>query len=134
VGSRTEFLSAWLAAISYSLQLYFDFSGYSDMAIGIAWCFGIRIPLNFNSPYKATNIIDFWRRWHMTLSGLIMAFVYTPMATVLSRFASRNRYKGFFAQILTLGIPAILTFAIIGAWHGRGWTFVVFGLIHGLLF
>jgi len=111
---------AWLGALTYSLQLYFDFSGYSDMAIGLAWMFGFRLPTNFNSPYQATTIIDFWRRWHMTLSGFFREYVYIPLGG--------NR-RGIAWQSLFVGIVFLLT----GLWHGAGWTFVAWGGIHGLL-
>lgn len=109
---------AWLGALSYSLQLYFDFSGYSDMAIGLAWMFGFRLPINFNSPYHAASIIDFWRRWHMTLSAFFRAYVYIPLGG--------NR-QGRAWQAFAIAIVFLLT----GLWHGAGWTFVIWGSIHG---
>jgi alginate O-acetyltransferase complex protein AlgI len=111
---------AWLAALTYSLQLYFDFSAYSDMAIGIGLLFGFRLPTNFNSPYQASTIIDFWRRWHMTLTALFRQYVYIPLGG--------NR-KGAAMQALFVAIVFLLT----GLWHGAGWTFVAWGAIHGLL-
>jgi D-alanyl-lipoteichoic acid acyltransferase DltB (MBOAT superfamily) len=111
---------AWLAALTYSLQLYFDFSAYSDMAIGLGWMFGFRLPTNFNSPYKATSIIDFWRRWHMTLSAFFRQYVYIPLGG--------NR-RGAARQAAFVAIVFLLT----GLWHGAGWTFVAWGAIHGLL-
>ena len=110
---------AWVGAFAYSLQLYFDFSGYSDMAIGIAWMFGIRLPLNFNSPYKAVNIIDFWRRWHMTLSRFLRDYLYFPLGG--------NR-RGPTLRMVNLGLVMILG----GVWHGAGWTFVAWGALHGV--
>lgn len=109
---------AWVGAFAYSLQLYFDFSGYSDMAIGIAWIFGIRLPINFNSPYKAVNIIDFWRRWHITLSRFLRDYLYFPLGG--NRRGSTLRY-------VNLGIVMLLG----GLWHGAGWTFVAWGALHG---
>lgn len=114
------FLDAWLGAVAYSLQLYFDFSGYSDMAIGMGRMFGFRLPINFNSPYKATSIIDFWRRWHITLSSFFRDYVYIPLGG--------NR-RGLAAQAAFVTVVFFLT----GLWHGAGWTFVVWGSIHGLL-
>ena len=111
---------AWLAALTYSLQLYFDFSAYSDMAIGIGFMFGFRLPTNFNSPYQASTIIDFWRRWHMTLTAFFRQYVYIPLGG--------NR-KGAAMQALFVAIVFLLT----GLWHGAGWTFVAWGAIHGLL-
>jgi D-alanyl-lipoteichoic acid acyltransferase DltB (MBOAT superfamily) len=113
------FAQGWLAALSYTLQLYFDFSGYSDMAIGLGLLFGIRLPLNFFSPYKATNIIDFWRRWHMTLSRFLRDYVYIPLGG--SQKGPARRY-----------INLMLTMLIGGLWHGAGWTFVLWGGLHGL--
>jgi alginate O-acetyltransferase complex protein AlgI len=112
-------LPAWSAALLYTLQLYFDFSGYSDMAIGLARMFGIKLPLNFFSPYKATSIIEFWRRWHITLSRFLRDFLYLPLGG--------NR-KGWARRYLNL----MITMAIGGLWHGAGWTFVIWGVLHGL--
>lgn len=112
------FFSAWGGALAYTFQLYFDFSGYSDMAIGIARMFGIHLPINFNSPYKATSIIDFWRRWHITLSRFLKEYIYFPLGG--------NR-KGTFRRYLNL----LITMLIGGLWHGAGWTFIVWGGLHG---
>lgn len=114
-----SFLDAWCGSLAYTFQLYFDFSGYSDMAIGLARIFGIIFPLNFNSPYKAVNIIDFWRRWHMTLSRFLRDYVYIPLGG--------NR-KGKFRRYINL----VLTMLIGGIWHGASWTFVMWGALHGL--
>lgn len=111
---------AWIGASAYSLQLYFDFSGYSDMAIGLGRMFGFRLPMNFNSPYKALNIIDFWRRWHITLSSFFRNYVYIPLGG--------NR-KGVRAQ---LGFVMVVFF-LTGLWHGAGWTFILWGTLHGSL-
>lgn len=110
---------AWVAAISYSLQLYFDFSAYSDMAIGLARIFNIRLPLNFYSPYRSTSIADFWRRWHMTLSRFLRNYVYIPLGG--------NRH-GHTRQLANL----MATMLIGGLWHGAGWTFIAWGGLHGL--
>ena len=107
---------AWIGALSYTLQLYFDFSGYSDMAIGLGRMFGFRLPTNFNSPYKATSIIDFWRRWHITLSLFFRNYVYIPLGG--------NR-KGVTAQLSFV----MLVFFLTGLWHGAGWTFIAWGLL-----
>jgi len=107
---------AWATSLSYTFQLYFDFSGYTDMAIGLALLFNIRLPINFNSPYKATDIQDFWRRWHITLSRFLKDYVYIPLGG--------NR-KGEFRTLLA-------TFIIGGIWHGAGWTFVFWGFLHGM--
>lgn len=109
---------AWAGALAYTLQLYFDFSGYCDMAIGLSLLFGIRLPLNFNSPYKAVSIIDFWRRWHMTLSGFLRDYLYIALGG--NRRGEARRYGNLLTTML-LG----------GLWHGAGWTFIVWGGIHG---
>jgi D-alanyl-lipoteichoic acid acyltransferase DltB (MBOAT superfamily) len=124
-------LVAWIGATSYALQLYFDFSGYSDMALGIGLLFGLRLPLNFDSPFKATNISDFWRRWHMTMTRFFTMFIYTPLAIKGLRSARARGAGPLERCILTGALPAIVTFLIAGIWHGAGWTFVVYGLIHG---
>ena len=113
------FFEAWVGAIAYTLQLYFDFSGYSDMAIGAARMFGIKFPLNFNSPYKAVNISEFWRRWHITLSNFLRDYLYIPLGG--------NR-KGKLRRYLNL----MITMMLGGLWHGAGWTFVVWGGLHGI--
>ena len=112
------FFEAWATSLSYTFQLYFDFSGYTDMAIGAALLFNIRLPINFNSPYKATNIQDFWRRWHITLSRFLKDYIYIPLGG--------NR-KGNFRTINNL----MATFILGGIWHGAGWTFVFWGFLHG---
>lgn len=113
-----SFIQAWITSLSYTLQLYFDFSGYCDMAMGAALMFNIRLPINFNSPYKACNIQDFWRRWHITLGRFLKDYIYVPMGG--------NRH-GFPRTALNL----MITFFIGGLWHGAGWTFVLWGLAHG---
>ncbi len=110
---------AWMGALAYGLQLYFDFSAYSDMAIGLSLMFNIRLPLNFDSPYKAASIIEFWRRWHMTLSAFLRDYLYVSLGG--------NR-KGPVRQYLSLMITMLLG----GLWHGAGWTFVIWGGLHGL--
>ena len=109
---------AWAASLSYTFQLYYDFSGYTDMAIGSALMFNIRLPLNFNSPYKATNIQDFWRRWHMTLSRWLRDYVYIPLG------GNRNGKPNTIFNLF-------ITFLIGGIWHGAAWTFVIWGALHG---
>ena len=117
-GINLTFSEAWVGALGYSLQLYFDFSGYSDMAIGAAYMFGIKLPLNFNSPYKAISIVDFWRRWHITLSHFLRDYLYIPLGG--SRRGKLRRYSNLFITML-LG----------GLWHGAGWTFIFWGGLHG---
>ena len=123
-------LQAWIGSLAYALQLYFDFSGYSDMAIGLGCMFGIRLPLNFDSPFKATSISDFWRRWHMTMTRLFTVYVFTPLAMRGIRHAAG---KGPIHRFVAVsGAPFVVTFLVAGIWHGAGWTFVVYGLIHGI--
>jgi len=114
-------LEAWATSISYTFQLYFDFSGYTDMAIGAALLFNIKLPINFNSPFKATGIIDFWQRWHITLTSFITAYIYTPL---VKSFKNLSIHK---AMVATL-----ITFLIAGLWHGASWMFVIFGGLHGI--
>ena len=111
---------AWAGALSYTLQLYFDFSGYSDMALGSARIFGIRFPLNFHSPYRAVSVVDFWRRWHITLSRFLRDYLYIPLGG--NRKGPGRRYTNLFVTML-LG----------GLWHGAGWTFILWGALHGAL-
>ncbi|MFV0442509.1 MAG: MBOAT family O-acyltransferase [Planctomycetaceae bacterium] len=118
-GSLVSTADAWLGTLAYTLQLYFDFSGYSDMAIGLGWLFGLRLPQNFNAPYQAVNIIDFWRRWHITLSQFLRDFLYIPLGG--NRGTQGRRYANLFITML-LG----------GLWHGAGWTFILWGGLHGL--
>lgn len=112
-------LIAWGGVLAYTFQLYFDFSGYSDMAIGISRLFGIRLPLNFNSPYKAVNIIEFWRRWHMTLSRFLRDYLYISLGG--NRFGQWRRHFNLF-----------ITMVLGGLWHGAGWNFVIWGGLHGI--
>jgi D-alanyl-lipoteichoic acid acyltransferase DltB (MBOAT superfamily) len=117
-GTQLTFFDAWGGALAYTMQLYFDFSGYSDMAIGGARIFGIRLPLNFHSPYKATSIVEFWRRWHITLSRFLRDYLYIPLGG--SRKGKARRY-----------INLMTTMVLGGLWHGAGWTFVIWGALHG---
>ena len=114
-----NFIDGWAASLAYCLQIYFDFSGYSDMAIGLSRLFGIQLPLNFNSPYQAVNISEFWRRWHMTLSRFLRDYLYIPLGG--NRCGTLRRYSN-------LGTTMLLG----GLWHGAGWTYVIWGGLHGL--
>jgi len=118
-GETLTLVEAWGGVLSYTFQIYFDFSGYSDMAIGIAWMIGIRLPVNFNSPYKAGNIIEFWRRWHITLSRFLRDYLYIPLGG--NRHGPGRRTTN-----------VMITMLLGGLWHGAGWTFVVWGGLHGL--
>ncbi|MFC0187307.1 MBOAT family O-acyltransferase [Fictibacillus aquaticus] len=112
-------LEAWVTSLSYTYQLYFDFSGYCDMAIGIGLLFNIKLPVNFFSPYKARNIQEFWKRWHMTLGRFLTSYLYIPLGG--SKEGSYKLYRNI-----------LIVFAVSGIWHGAGWTFVIWGLMHGL--
>ncbi len=113
-------LEAWVCSVCYSLQLYFDFSGYSDMAIGSALVLGFEIPRNFNAPYRATTVTEFWQRWHISLSSFITTYLYTP---ILRSFRK--------ATLATASVATLLSMTIAGLWHGPSWNFVVFGTMHG---
>ena len=119
VSTTLNFTEAWITSLSYTFQLYFDFSGYTDMAIGAALLFNIKLPINFNSPYKSISIQDFWRRWHITLSRFLKDYIYIPLGG--------NR-KGEFRTYTNL----MTTFLIGGIWHGAGWTFIFWGFLHGI--
>ncbi len=120
--THTGALETWISVLAYSLQLYFDFSGYSDMAVGIARIFGYTIPFNFNAPYTATSITEFWQRWHISLSSFITTYLYTP---ILRRFKGR-------ATVRKAVVASILAMTISGLWHGAGWTFLLWGLGNGI--
>jgi len=117
-GTSLGLIEAWVGALSYTIQIYFDFSGYSDMALGIAKMLGIKLPVNFNSPYKATSIVDFWRRWHITLSRFLRDYLYIALGG--NRHGAVRRYINLFA-----------TMVIGGFWHGAAWTFIIWGALHG---
>ena len=117
-GGGLSGMEAWIGALAYTFQLYFDFSAYSDMAVGISYMFGIRLPINFYSPYQAVNIIDFWRRWHMTLSRFLRDYLYIPLGG--NRKGKGRRY-----------INLMLTMLLGGLWHGAGWNFIIWGALHG---
>lgn len=119
VAERLNLIEAWITSLSYTFQLYFDFSGYTDMAIGAALLFNIKLPINFASPYKATSIQDFWRRWHITLSRFLKGYIYIPLGG--NRHGEIRTYTNLFT-----------TFLLGGIWHGAGWTFVFWGALHGL--
>ncbi len=138
-GGHTPFLLAWLAAVGFTLQIYFDFSGYTDMALGLGRFFGIKLPPNFNSPLKASSIIEFWLNWHMTLTRFLTAYLYNPLVLWLTRrravrgrpgFGGRNPTVGAFVSLLM--VPLITTMFISGLWHGAGYGFIIWGLIHGV--
>jgi alginate O-acetyltransferase complex protein AlgI len=130
---------AWVAALAYAFQLYFDFSGYSDMACGLARMFSIQFPLNFSSPYKSISIIDFWNRWHITLTQYITSYVFSPLQIEVRAWRRRrnlpvNRVamesiRGFLQMFIA---PTLLTMFIAGIWHGAGFQFILYGVLHGI--
>lgn len=137
-GRLLTIAEAWAGAIFFTLEVYFDFSGYADMAMGIGLIFGIVLPLNFDSPFKATSIIEFWSRWHMTLTRFLTAYIYNPLALNLARrrimsgkaiFKLNSPKPGPF--LVLLAIPTITTMFLAGIWHGAGWQFIIFGVLHG---
>ncbi len=124
--------SGWMAALLFTFQLYFDFSGYSDMAIGLARMFGVKLPLNFHSPLRAASVIEYWRRWHMTLQRFIVAYIFQPLSVPLNRLAAEKGLDGWSAFGVAIAIPTFITFVVVGIWHGAGWTFVAFGVMHAI--
>ena len=137
-GAELTFFVAWAGAVAFTLQLYFDFSAYSEMAIGLGRIFGVHLPINFNSPYKAASIIEFWRRWHMTLTRFLMSYLYNPVVLRLTRrrhllgkdtLQSGAPKVGPF--IVLLAWPTLLTMFLAGVWHGAGFQFMIFGVLHG---
>lgn len=131
--------SSWAGSLAYALQLYFDFSGYSDMALGLARMFSIDFPLNFSSPYKSASIIDFWQRWHMTLTRYITVYIYNPTSLWINRRRvakglkiSRKALATRTGFIIMVMIPTAVTLLLAGIWHGAGLQFVIFGILHGI--
>ncbi len=138
-GDAISMVPAWIAAVGFTLQMYFDFSGYSDMALGLGRMVGVRLPTNFDSPLKATSIIDFWLRWHITLTRFLTAYLYNPLALWLTRrrlsrglpvLSGRNQSASAFLTLLA--VPTLLTMLISGVWHGAGYLFILWGLMHGM--
>jgi alginate O-acetyltransferase complex protein AlgI len=135
----TSLLPAWIAAIGFTLQIYSDFSGYSDMALGLARLFGIRLPANFNSPLRASSIIDFWLRWHMTLTRFLTAYLYNPLVLSLTRRRMAKGRPGLAVKntkavpfLVLIVFPTLVTMSISGLWHGAGYLFVLWGVLHGV--
>jgi alginate O-acetyltransferase complex protein AlgI len=138
-GASMSFVPAWMAALGFTLQMYFDFSGYSDMALGLARFFGVRLPANFDSPLKASSIIEFWMRWHMTLTRFLTAYIYNPLALALTRRRMRAGRPGLTGRSTTLAafltllmFPILLTMLVSGLWHGAGYLFILWGFTHGV--
>jgi D-alanyl-lipoteichoic acid acyltransferase DltB (MBOAT superfamily) len=133
-GKPISFLFAWAGAVGFTLQMYFDFSGYSEMALGLARMVGIKLPMNFNSPLKALSVVDYWSRWHITLTRFLTAGIYNPIAIRLARRRAAvgkpgNTWGAFCAVI---ALPTLVTMLLSGLWHGAGNQFLVFGLLHGV--
>lgn len=140
LGGGLGLIDAWIAALGFTLQIYFDFSGYSEMALGLARFFGIRLPVNFNSPLKASSIIEFWQRWHVSLTRFLTAYIFIPLSLRLARarmasgkpgLGGRNMTPAAFLSLLVM--PTMLTMLISGVWHGAGYTYIVWGLMHGVM-
>jgi len=138
-GSDLMFIDTWGASFAFTFQLYFDISGYADMAIGLGRMFGIKIPLNFNSPFKAKSIIEYWQRWHLTLTRFLQGYLYNPIAVSITRKRMQKKkplynlkswsWGGYLHLLL---FPTVLTMTIAGLWHGAGYTFILFGFLHGI--
>tara|TARA_B100000787_G_C16196451_1_gene301222 strand:+ start:2374 stop:3819 length:1446 start_codon:yes stop_codon:yes gene_type:complete len=118
---KLDFFESWIVTFCFTLQFYFDFSAYVDLALGSALLFGIKLPINFNSPYKSRNLIDFWQRWHITLSTFLNNYLYYPLLKL------KKNFNFFYALVIT-----IVVFSLAGLWHGPAWFFVIFGLLHGI--
>ncbi len=132
-------LGSWSTALAYSMQLYFDFSGYSDMAVGLGAMFGVRLPINFNSPYKSAGVIDFWQRWHMTLTRYLTLLLYNPISLWVTRRrmarglpANRRAAEKLDGFVEMIAFPTFVTIFLAGIWHGAGLQFMVFGVLHAL--
>ena len=137
-GVELSFAEAWVGTLAFTFQLYFDFSGYSDMALGLGRMFGIRLPLNFQSPYKSASIIEFWQRWHMTLTRFFNQYLYAPMTMAAVRRRARlglgvsaRAIRDPAEFIARLAVPTLVTMFLVGVWHGAGFQFMAFGLVHG---
>lgn len=129
-GMSPKFFGSWFASLAYTFQIYFDFSAYSDMAIGLGLMFGVALPINFNSPYKATSIIDYWQRWHMTLTAYIGQYLFAPLAlSSMRKFYGKSAFLQWYGSIF---LPNFLVFFIIGFWHGASWNFIIWGVIHSM--
>jgi alginate O-acetyltransferase complex protein AlgI len=123
---------AWVGLLAFAFQIYFDFSGYTDMAIGLGLMFGLELPPNFDRPYRARSITEFWRRWHITLSNWLRDFLFLPIAYAMSRRVERFGLTPRGEELTSYIVAAVATMALAGLWHGAAWTFVIWGLIHGV--
>ena len=132
VADQLTMLEAWGGVVAYTLQLYFDFSGYSDMAVGLGMMFGLLLPINFNLPYRATSMINFWKRWHITMTRFFMMYVYSPISLSIIRKSILNDWSKQQQFLLGVIVPITITFLISGLWHGAAWTFVAFGVVNAI--
>ncbi len=130
-GNPIGLIDTWIAAFSYTAQVYFDFSGYSDMAIGSARMFGIVLPLNFHSPLRSQSIVEVWRRWHITLGRWIQSYVFQPLSMPMARMAATRGYGKYGTLVCAVLVPTMIAMLVVGVWHGAGWPFVLFGLMQG---
>jgi len=131
-GPRLDFFSAWVGIVFYTLQLYFDFSGYTDMAVGIGRILGVRLPENFRYPYAARSITDFWTRWHMSLTRWLRDYLFLPLSFKMLRMLPQEKYLGIRAESWAYGIGMSVTMVLCGFWHGAAWTFLIWGAIQAL--
>ena len=132
LADKVTLLEAWAGAIAYSFQLYFDFSGYSDMAVGLGLMLGIQLPFNFDVPFRSTSMVEFWKRWHITLTRFFMMYFYSPIALKIMRWSSERDLAKFTRFFLTVTVPISLTFLLSGLWHGPDWTFIYFGAVNAI--
>ncbi|MEJ0099074.1 MAG: MBOAT family O-acyltransferase [Pseudomonadota bacterium] len=127
-----QFLEAWAGAVGYALQLFFDFSGYSDMAVGLGLMFGFVLPFNFNIPFAATSMTEYWKRWHITMTRFFTMYIYSPVSLAAHRMVAERDIGGVRAFLMCIAWPTMLAFLASGLWHGAGWTFIVFGLVNAI--
>ena len=127
-----QFQEAWVGAVGYALQLFFDFSGYSDMAVGLGLMFGFVLPFNFNNPFAATGMTEYWKRWHITMTRFFTMYCYAPVSLAAHRFVAERDIRGLSAFVLCIAWPTLVAFLASGLWHGAGWTFIVFGVVNGI--
>jgi len=132
LSSKLTFIESWMTSLAYTFQIFFDFSGYSDMALGIALMLNISIKINFLSPYKSTNIADFWKEWHISLSTWLRDYLFLPVAYILSRKIKKEKISNIKTTTLVYSVGIIITMLLAGIWHGANWTFVFWGLLHGI--
>lgn len=130
-GEALALIDTWIAAFAYTAQVYFDFSGYSDMAIGTARMLGIVLPINFLSPLRSSSVTEIWRRWHITLGRWVQLYVFQPLSMPLARAAAMRGFGTYGTLFAAMIVPTMIAMLIIGVWHGAGWTFAVFGLMQG---